>query len=172
MSSTTSLQYDSDPPTSRATLHSPPMTGLLDRVLLPVASVDDARASATALEAADGDVGRVVAVHVIEKAGGGVDKASVEQREERADDIFAAVHETLEDAETDVVYGTDVADAIFAAADEHDATAVVITPRGGSRWIRLLTGDVALSLVTETDLPVVVLPDAAHDDAEREAAAE
>jgi nucleotide-binding universal stress UspA family protein len=57
-----------------------------------------------------------------------------------------------------------VADAIFAAADDYGATAIVITPRGGSRWVQLLTGDVALSLVTETDRPVVVLPDVGDGD--------
>jgi nucleotide-binding universal stress UspA family protein len=141
------------------------MTDLFERVVLPVASVGDAAASARAI--APYDPGRVVAVHVIEKAGGAPDKASVEQREEEAERIFAALEEGLADVdlETDLRYGTDVADTIFAAAADHDATAVVITPRGGSRWIQLLTGDVALDIVTETDRPVVVLPDV-EDEAE------
>jgi len=42
-------------------------------------------------------------------------------------------------------------------------TSIVVTPRGGSRFVRLLTGDVALELVTESDRPVVVLPDPGTD---------
>jgi len=136
------------------------MSDLFDRVVLPVADPDDAAATCEALS--DYEVGAVLAVHVIEKAGGAPDKASVDQREEYADEIFAVVEDRLADSvtvETRVAFGTDVPETIFDVADEYDATAIVITPRGGSRWIRLLTGDVALSLVTENDRPVVVLPD-------------
>ena len=143
------------------------MANLLDHILLPVASEEDAIATAHALEGHD--VGTITAIHVIEKAGGAVDKASVEQREEEAETIFAALRAELDrPVETDIRYGTDVAETIFAAASDIDATSVVITPRGGSRWIQLLTGDVALSLVTEADRPVVVLPDVeAEDETER-----
>jgi len=136
------------------------MTDLFDRVLLPVADPEDARATCEAL--AGHEVGRVRAIHVIEKGGGTIDKASVEQREEYAGEVFEAVEATLPadfHVETDVVFGTDVAETVFQAADDFGATAIVITPRSGNRWIRLLTGDVALKLVTETDRPVVVLPD-------------
>jgi nucleotide-binding universal stress UspA family protein len=141
------------------------VTDLFDRVLLPVADPEDARATCEAL--AGRDVGRVRAIHVIEKGGGSIDKASVEQREEYAEEVFDVVEATLPadfDVETDVVFGTDVAEAVFAAADDFEATSIVITPRSGNRWIRLLTGDVALELVTESDRPVVVLPDVERAD--------
>ena len=141
------------------------MTGLFDRVVLPVASPEDARASCHA--AREYLTGSVVAVHVVEKAGGAPDKASVEQREEYAEETFDALTECLDgehEIETEVRYGTDVAETIFAAASDHDASAIVITPRGGSRWVRLLTGDVALDIVTKTDRPVVVLPDVPETD--------
>jgi nucleotide-binding universal stress UspA family protein len=143
------------------------VTDLFDRIVVPVADPDDAAATCRALD--DYDVGAVLAVHVIEKAGGAPDKASVEQREEYAAEIFEVVTDHLDgtaDLETRVAFGTDVAETIFEVADEFDATSVVITPRGGSRWVRLLTGDVALSLVTETDRPVVVLPDVEQRDEE------
>ncbi|RXK51783.1 universal stress protein [Halorientalis pallida] len=136
------------------------MADLFERVLLPVASPDDATGSARALRPRVGD--SVVAVHVVEKAGGAVDKASVEQREEEAGHIFEAIHAELDDGttvETEIAYGTDVAETVFDVADEIEATSIVFTPRGGSRWIQLLTGDVALDLITGTDRPVVVLPD-------------
>ncbi len=135
------------------------MSDLLARVCLPVASVEDAQTSCAALVRYDPD--HVVAVHVIEKAGGAPDKASIEQREAIATEIFSVVTDTVSDipVETDLRYGTDVAESIFEAASEHNATAIAFTPRSGSRWIRLLTGDVAMALVTRTDRPVVVLPD-------------
>lgn len=136
------------------------MPDLFERVVVPVASPDDARSTCRA--AREYLTGEVVAVHVVEKGGGSIDKASVEQREEYAAEIFDVVHECLADdrpIETEIQYGTDVAETIFAAADDHDASAIVMTPRGGSRWIRLLAGDVALDIVTKADRPVVVLPD-------------
>ena len=145
------------------------MTGLLERIVVPVASPEDARATGRALAPYLDDVDSALGVHVIEKAGGAPDKAGVEQREEYADEVFEAFRESLADGlapETDIRYGTDVAETVFDAAREYDATAIVITPRGGSRWIQLLTGDVALDLVTETDRPVVVRPDSGDGTAE------
>lgn len=135
------------------------MTELFDRVLLPVASVEDAESSCRALAPYLDDPAAVVAVHVIEKAGGAPDKASVEQREELADEIFETVRAAFGPVQTDLRYDTAVEDAIFAAAADHEVSAIVFTPRGGSRWIQLLTGDVTLQIVTETDRPVLVLPD-------------
>lgn len=133
------------------------MADLFDRVLLPVTEAEDAAATASAAESyLDGEV---IGVHVVEKAGGAPDKASVEQREFEAEAAFGALSDALGHVETEIRYGTDVADTIFAAADDHDVTSIVVTPRGGNRLIQLLTGDVALTLVTESDRPVVVLPD-------------
>ncbi|MFB6224401.1 MAG: universal stress protein [Haloarcula sp.] len=133
------------------------MDDLLDTILLPVASEADARSSAKAL--ARRDYGSVTVVHVIEKAGGAPDKAGVEQREVAADEMFEAVRSVLGDIETEIMYGTDVVEAIFDAAAQRDISTIVVTPRGGNRFIRLIAGDVATRLVTETERPVVVLPD-------------
>lgn len=139
-------------------------TELFTDVLLPVASVDDTRASVRAvLPYLESTGGTATLVHVVEKAGGALDKASVEQREEGAAEMFAAGREEAADSgvelDTEIVYGSDVADRIVETADELGASAIVFTPRGGSRWAKLLTGDVALSLVTGSTLPVIVLPD-------------
>jgi nucleotide-binding universal stress UspA family protein len=139
------------------------MAELLDRVLLPVASEEDAETSARALERQD--YGEVILVNVVEKAGGAMDKAGVEQRELEAEEMFEAARAVLGDVPSEICYGTDVVETIFDAADDIDATAVVVTPRGGNRFVRLITGDVALRLVTETELPVVVLPDIDDADA-------
>ena len=138
---------------------------LLSRPLIPVASEDDARETCRAAFpriAAAG--GRPVVVHVVEKAGGAPDKASVEQREAAAEDAFAVVREAAADAgvdvETEIRYGTDVAATIIDAAAESDASAIVFHPRGGSWLLDLLTGNVRDRLVSESDRPVIVLPDA------------
>lgn len=135
-----------------------------DRVLVPLSSERDAAGTATALGPllAESDA-EIYAVHVIEKAGGAPDKASVAQRELVAEDVFGTFVEELEEAdrvlESGVRYGTDVAATIVRAAREVDADAIVFTPRGGSRWQKLLTGDVTLNLVAESDLPILILPD-------------
>ncbi len=138
-------------------------TSLLETVLLPLASPEDAETTCEAVVPYLVDGGRVITVHVIEKAGGAPDKASVEQREGRAEEIFETVTErfagTEIDVETQLLYGTDVARTVIDAAGEHDASAIVITPRTASRWTRLLTGDVALTLLSDTDRPLLVVPD-------------
>jgi nucleotide-binding universal stress UspA family protein len=141
---------------------------LLSRPLVPVASEDDAvetcRAAFRRIAAVGG---RPVVVHVIEKAGGAPDKASVEQRESAAEEAFAAVRDCASgydrDVETEIRYGTDVVEAIVGAAADRDASAIVFHPRGGSWLLDLLTGDVRDTLVDESDRPVVVLPDAEGD---------
>ena len=137
---------------------------LFRRVLVPVASQDDAEATTGALAPyVESAAGSVVAVHVIEKAGGAPDKASVEQMQLFADELFEIVADGLADTgvelETEYLYGTDVAETIIEAAHDLDASAIVFTPRGGSRWLKLLTGDVTTALVDDSDLPVLVLPD-------------
>jgi hypothetical protein len=129
---------------------------LLDSVVVPVAESADAAATADAL--APLEPGEVVVVYVVEKAGGAPDQASVDQREMEAEEAFDAFRDRFPDAESEVRYGTDVVEQVFAAADERGATAVAFRPRPGSRLVRLISGDYALKLVTENDLPVVSLP--------------
>jgi nucleotide-binding universal stress UspA family protein len=140
------------------------MADLLDRIVVPVASAADARATGRAIRSDDSST--VVAVHVIEQTAGTPDTASPERLEERALEIFDELAAVLgaTEFETDLRYGTDVGETIIEAAGDHDATAVVFTPRGGSRWIRLLTGSVAETLVERADRPVVVLPDVDSED--------
>lgn len=133
------------------------------RVLVPIASRVDAEATARALTGYLNRVGGVAVVtHVVEKAGGAPDKASVEQREEYARELFDVFRENVDDGvtvETCITYGTDVAERLIETAHDENASAIVFTPRGGSRWVKLLTGNVTLKLVERTDVPVLVLPD-------------
>lgn len=136
---------------------------LLANPIVPVASESDARATMAALlPRLSANGGRLVAVHVIEKAGGAPDKASVEQLEERATEIFDVVESLAADAgvtvETELRFDTDIVDGVFEAAADHDASAVVFRPREGSRWLDILTGDLSRDLVKRADRPVVALP--------------
>lgn len=132
------------------------------RVVVPVADPEDAARTARTLVPSLGSNARVIVVHVIEKAGGAPDKASVEQREEYAEDVFDLARGPLEDAgvsvDSEILYGTDVVETIFDAAADRNAEAIAFVPRGGGTFVRLLTGDVARKLVEEASIPVVALP--------------
>lgn len=130
--------------------------GLLDHVLIPVANEEDARRTARALDPYDPT--HVTVTHVVEKAGGAPDKTPVEHSEEVAAASYNAVRETFPSAETHTVYETNVAEGIFNAAAEVDATAIAYQAREGNRLLRFLSGDLSLELVTEPPLPVVALP--------------
>ncbi|RLM57353.1 universal stress protein [Halobellus sp. Atlit-31R] len=137
---------------------------LFARPLVPVASDADAkRTVAAAFPHVAAVGGRVTVLHVIEKAGGAPDKAPLEQREELAEELFAAAREAAADAgvdvETELRYGTDVAEAILDAAGDTDATAIVFAHRGGRAWWDLFSGGVRETLTTDSDVPVVVFPD-------------
>ena len=133
-----------------------------DLVVVPLASEEDAHDTITTLREYLDPGTTVLVVHVIEKAGGAPDKASVEQLEERAEKIFTIARHHLADSEidveSDVLYGTDVADTILEAAADADADLIAFSPREASRLARLLTGDVAMNLITETDRPTLVVP--------------
>ncbi|AHF99666.1 universal stress protein UspA [Halostagnicola larsenii XH-48] len=139
------------------------VASLLDRPLVPVANPDDAATTYEKLRPyfLEQDIDATV-VNVIEKAGGAPDKAGVEQRQEHAEETFDAFEEPAETdgitVDTEVLYGTDIVDAINDAAAEVDASAIVFVSRGGGRLLDLVSGSVRSRLVAESDFPVIVLP--------------
>lgn len=132
------------------------------RVVLPIAEETDADVTCEAVAPFLEPEADVIAVHVIETADGAPDTVPVDARRAQADAILTIVRERLaetgHDVQTELRYGTNVVDEILDAAEEFDATSVCFTPRPGSRWIKLLSGDHAYRLTTETELPVLVVP--------------
>ncbi|WP_049896742.1 universal stress protein [Natrialba chahannaoensis] len=136
-------------------------------VIVPAADPKDGKRTAEALTPHLDTTSRVVLVNVIEKGGGTIDKAPMEKRQEYADEIFHEARKPLVDSpaaiESETLFGTDIVETIFDAADEYDADAVVFTAREGNRIAELLTGDVARRLVKEGTVPAVALPQLTTD---------
>lgn len=135
---------------------------LLDRVVVPVANPDDATDTYRSLrEHLEEELGEIILLYVVEKAGGAPDKAGIEQRERHAEETFQAFRAASTGElplETRIVYDTDVANAIIDLAGELDATAIAFRSRGGGRLLDFLSGSVRVDLLQNTDRPVLVLP--------------
>lgn len=138
-----------------------------DRLLVPIANEDDARRTCTALDqffTADdeSDGPTIVAIHVIQKGGGAIDKAPMDARTDQAEAAFEVARATLEPAgyhvETELLFGTDVVDTILEATVDLDATAIAFLPREGGLLVRLLTGNVAKKLIMDSPVPVLTFP--------------
>jgi nucleotide-binding universal stress UspA family protein len=135
------------------------VTDLLSDVVVPVAG-EDVAATTAELVGEYLDDARVRVVHVVQDEQAFAD-ATDEEWEAFAADAFDRFREVYgDDVETEVRHSTDVAEGIFGAAADADAGAIMFVPRGGSRWRQLVSGDVARTLVTEGDRPVVALPPA------------
>jgi nucleotide-binding universal stress UspA family protein len=135
---------------------------LFATVVVPIADPDDARETARAIRPyLDRDT-ELLVTHVVPKGGGVPDKASVEQREEFAEQAYQAFYDELSDEIASItpltLYGRNVGETIVEGAREADATAIAYTPRGLSGWMKLLTGNVSEELLENGRLPVVVLP--------------
>lgn len=135
---------------------------LFGTIMVPIADPEDARQTARSIQAYLGTDSEVIVTHVVPKGEGVPDKASVEQREEFAEESYEAFIDELgagaEQLTPLTLYGRDIAETIVDGARDAGATAIVFTPRGASRWMKLLTGSVTEDLVSNTDIPVLVLP--------------
>jgi nucleotide-binding universal stress UspA family protein len=104
----------------------------------------------------------IVVSHVVEKGEGVPDKTSVEQREQYAEEAYQTFQDVFPDKQASIsfvtLYGRNVAETIVEGAVEAEATVIAFTPRGGSRWARLVTGDIARNLIENEDVPVISLP--------------
>ena len=134
-----------------------------ERLLLPVANETNAEDTCTAVRPyVDPCHSEIVAVHVVEQTTGFPDKLPPAVARERAEATCRIVRDNFADADcrvaTEVRYGPNVAEEIIDTARAIDAKAIGFTPRQGSRWLSMLTGDVGYRLVTSSHRPVVVFP--------------
>jgi nucleotide-binding universal stress UspA family protein len=135
---------------------------LFQTVMVPIADPDDAQETARAIRAYLGSDSEIIVTHVVPKGEGVPDKASVAQREEFAKDAYEKFLNVLA-ADVDritplTLYGRDAANTIIEGAREANATAIVFTPRGAGRWVKLITGSVSEALIRNSTIPVLVLP--------------
>jgi len=140
---------------------------LFERIPIPLGSPEDAATTAEATVPCVEARPTVVAVHVVEKAMGASDKASVGQRAQFAEEVSSAVRDQLADVEVELdahpLHARGIARTVIDLANGKQASAIVLAPRGPSRWVKLLTGDVSHKLVERTDTPVSVVPEPVKD---------
>ncbi|EMA28068.1 UspA domain-containing protein [Halobiforma nitratireducens JCM 10879] len=67
-------------------------------VVVPVADTDDSERTARAVAPSLTSTSTVIVANVIEKSGGALDKASMEQREKHAEEMFDRVRPSLEES--------------------------------------------------------------------------
>ena len=130
---------------------------LAAHLVIPVATADDARA--TARFPREYPHGEGTVVHVVEKTGDAPDKLSLKQAERLAEESFATFQEVMPDIEAELIYDEDVVEGIVALAVAVNGSAIAFRLRGGSRLVQLLVGDRAHKLVTKPYLPVIALTD-------------
>lgn len=133
-----------------------------DAVAVPIASEEDATITCDAVRPYLDDDTELVVIHVVEKAGGGIDPAPLEERKRLANSIFDRCRATLSGTgarvTTELVFHTDVVQGVLDAAADADADVIVFVPRESHRLLKLVSGDTAVKLVERSDRPVVVLP--------------
>jgi nucleotide-binding universal stress UspA family protein len=138
-----------------------PSDALFERVLIPIASEEDAtRARETILPYLEGVGGVAILVHAIRLTEGGIDPSPADVQREEAERLFDVVGRERADpvVETRTAYGSDTVRSIVETAAETDATAIVFSPQEKGRLIRLLTGDTARSLMAQSTVPVISIP--------------
>lgn len=144
----------------------PPFTstsGLLDHVLLAVASDDDARKTCRAvIETLGSSLGSVTVVTVIPRFRQWADTIPSDYRLEHAQAALDVACTLLEGAGIDacvtIEHDSDTSRAIHELAEHIDASVIVFTPRSANRLVDFLAGDTTWSLVKRASRPVLVVP--------------
>ena len=135
---------------------------LTARLLIPVASEEDARDTIEALEKRiEPTDSTLTFVHVIEKGEGAPDKAPLQARKDQAEAIFDLIRSSLDERfelETSLSFQGSVVEGIEEVAATTNPTAIVFAPRPGGKLTKLLSGNLTRRLISIDEYPVVVLP--------------
>lgn len=131
---------------------------LLDHVLVPVANEADARETAAAVK--EIEPAHVTALYIVEKADGSIDPVPQQYLKEDGENALRVFDEVFPGADHELTYADNLVERIYSVAADIDATAVAYRSRGGSRFVRLISGDHALKLIKDPPIPVISLPQA------------
>lgn len=133
---------------------------LFTHFLVPIANIADAERTCENLERyLDSNVERITVVFVIEKRKGFVDQAPPDALKQVAEQVFSYVEDYFPNGPAisrELRAGTDPVEEIIVAADEHDASAITVSPRPKTRLQQLLTENSSYRLISESHHPVVV----------------
>lgn len=128
---------------------------IFERVLLPVAGVEDAHSTTRAAESYLPETACVLALHVLE---GSTKDDEVESRK-----TLMTVEAVLEDSgvsvETHEVEAKHVVHAIHSTARDLEATSIAFTPRDDAGIHAVFSGDLTSDIVEDTEVPVLVMPE-------------
>lgn len=134
----------------------------IDTIALPLVSEVDAKASCHALQPFLSSRTEVIVVHVIQKAGGGIDPVPLDLRKDQATQIFEKCSHVLardvKTITTTITFKTDIVEGIREPVRDYDADIIAFTPRGASRIRKLVSEDTAFKLVHRAERPVLVIP--------------
>ena len=87
---------------------------------------------------------------------------SAEETRQRGEQTLATLADRLTEANIPadrlLLYGDDTAKAILNAAEDREASLIVIGLSGKGRLTRLLAGDIPLQVVKQSGVPMLVLP--------------
>jgi len=129
-------------------------------VLLPIANEEDATDTCEAVAPyLVGKDCRVFVIHVVREPKRNVDIVETQTRAQRVFERATACFDAVDIPVTgEVWYGTDVSRTILDAATEHNADAIILTPRKKSVWRRLLSENVVGKLARNVDQPLIIIP--------------
>lgn len=133
---------------------------LFERILVPVASPEDAEATARALRPRLDAGATLIVTHV---TGGTSDETSIKTGRDR---FAGATYEAFADVlrRNDLAFewvtleAREVVAALADAAEMTEATLVAFTPRDVDEWSRTAVGDPGGRLIRAADVPVLVVP--------------
>ena len=133
---------------------------LFTRILVPIASIDDAEETARAVRPHLEPNTTLIVTHVTE--GTAPDTRIKKGRDEFAGEIYETFSDILyrDDLQFEWVTleGREVAEALVDAITMTGATLVAFTPRDIDSWRRTIAGDPGGQLIRDADVPVMVFP--------------